>query len=200
MNGQLNKPFKRYQIAPVWRAEKPGRGRFREFVQCDIDMIGVPSMMADAECLLVGARIESIGVNDFVIRVNNRKLLTALLKRHQIDEGEPALGVLRTLDKLPKIGELATRELLRTQNQLSDEAIDGIFEFLGLDPSELREYFSADETGVRGAEEIAELFHLPMKWGLVTKSKSTSVSLGDSTTIPARFTRLFRRTVKGSVQ
>ena len=170
MNGQLNKPFKRYQIAPVWRAEKPGRGRFREFVQCDIDMIGVPSMMADAECLLVGARaLESIGVNEFVIRVNNRKLLTALLKRHQIEEGEPALGVLRTLDKLPKIGEPATRELLRTQDHLNDEAIDGIFEFLGLEASALREYFSSDETGVRGAEEIAELLSLTDEMGIGDK-------------------------------
>ena len=170
MNGQLNKPFKRYQIAPVWRAEKPGRGRFREFVQCDIDMIGVPSMMADAECLLVGARaLESIGVNEFVIRVNNRKLLTALLKRHKIDEGESALGVLRTLDKLPKIGEPATRELLRTQDKLSDDAIDGIFEFLSLDPSALREYFSSDETGVKGAEEIAELLSLAHEMGIADR-------------------------------
>ena len=86
MNGQLPRPFRRYQIAPVWRAEKPGRGRFREFVQCDVDIVGVPDLMADAECLAVGASVlRALGVEDFELRVNNRKLLTGMLARLGID-------------------------------------------------------------------------------------------------------------------
>ena len=86
-------------------------------MQCDIDIVGAADMMADAECLLVGAKaLQSIGVTDFIIRINNRKLLTALLKKYEISEGPDALGVLRTLDKLPKIGEEKTRALLATEN------------------------------------------------------------------------------------
>lgn len=167
MNGQLLKPFKRYQIAPVWRAEKPGRGRFREFMQCDIDIVGAHDMMADAECLLVGARaLQSIGVNDFVIRINNRKLLTALLKKYDISEGEPALGVLRTLDKLPKIGTQKTQALLSTENGLEEDAIEGIFAFLELEPSQLASFFSDDDIGQLGAQEIETVLSLAEDMGI----------------------------------
>ncbi len=167
MNNQLTKPFKRYQIAPVWRAEKPGRGRFREFLQCDIDIIGADDMMADAECLLVGASaLRAIGVSNFVIRINNRKLLTALLKKYDIREGEPALSVLRTLDKLPKIGEAKTRALFASDNGLSATAIDGIFEFLNLDPAQLSDFFEGEETGARGATELQTLLGLATEMGI----------------------------------
>ncbi len=167
MNSQLTKPFKRYQIAPVWRAEKPGRGRFREFLQCDIDIIGADDMMADAECLLVGASaLRAIGVSNFVIRINNRKLLTALLKKYDIEEGEAALSVLRTLDKLPKIGEAKTRALFASENGLSNVAIDGIFEFLNLDPAHLSDFFEGEETGERGANELQALLGLATEMGI----------------------------------
>lgn len=167
MNSQLTKPFKRYQIAPVWRAEKPGRGRFREFLQCDIDIIGADSMMADAECLLVGASaLRAIGVEKFVIRINNRKLLTALLKKYGIAEGEEALKVLRTLDKLPKIGEDKTRALFASENSLGQRAIDGIFEFLDLNPEELSAFFTGDSIGELGAEEIQMLLNLADEMGI----------------------------------
>lgn len=167
MNNQLLKPFKRYQIAPVWRAEKPGRGRFREFMQCDIDIVGASEMMADAECLLVGVRaLQAIGVNDFIIRINNRKLLTALLSKFEISEGEPALSVLRTLDKLPKIGEDKTRSLLSSDNQLDAAAIDGIFNFLKLSPSELSSFFENDPVGQLGAQEIETVLSLAQDMGI----------------------------------
>ncbi|MGB0647043.1 MAG: histidine--tRNA ligase [Bradymonadia bacterium] len=167
MNPQLLKPFKRYQIAPVWRAEKPGRGRFREFMQCDIDIVGAADMMADAECLLVGASaLQSIGVTDFIIRINNRKLLTALLKKYHINEGPDALGVLRTLDKLPKIGEEKTRTLLATENGLNSTAVDGIFAFLTLSPNQLADFFEEDEVGKLGAEEIQTVLTLAEEMGI----------------------------------
>ncbi|MCA9537382.1 MAG: histidine--tRNA ligase [Myxococcales bacterium] len=170
MNGQLPRPFRRYQIAPVWRAEKPGRGRFREFVQCDVDIVGVPDLMADAECLAVGASVlRALGVLDFELRVNNRKLLTGMLARLGIDEGPPALGVLRTVDKLPKIGEAAVRGLLATENGLENKQIDGIFEFLGLDPSTLRDWFADSPIGRQGADELIELLKLADELGVGDK-------------------------------
>ncbi|MCB1298614.1 MAG: histidine--tRNA ligase, partial [Microthrixaceae bacterium] len=170
MNPQMPKPFKRYQIAPVWRAEKPGRGRFREFVQCDVDIVGCADLTADAECLAVGAAVlRALGVEDFVLRVNNRKLLTALLARLGIAEGEPAMAVLRTVDKLPKIGEEAVRALLQKENGLSAEAADGIFEFLGLDPATLSDWFADSEVGQKGAEELNTLLQLAAELGVRDK-------------------------------
>ena len=157
MNRDLPKPFKRYHIAPVWRAERPGRGRFREFTQCDVDIVGADSLMADAECIAVGASVlRALGVERFEIRVNNRKLLTAMLDMVRV-EGEAALGVLRTIDKLPKIGEAATRGLLRTENALDDAAVDTVFRFLALDarsPGTLEAFFEGHATGLLGASEL----------------------------------------------
>ena len=170
MNMDLPRPFKRYQIAPVWRAEKPGRGRYREFVQCDVDIVGAADLMADAECLAVGAAVlRALGVEDFVIRINNRKLLTALLARLAIAEGEPALAVLRTVDKLPKIGEAGVRAALAAENGLDAAAIDGLFAFLGTPPEALAALFADSEVGKTGAAELGELLRLAAELGIADK-------------------------------
>ncbi|MBM4319320.1 MAG: histidine--tRNA ligase [Deltaproteobacteria bacterium] len=106
-------PFKRYQIGPVWRAEKPGRGRFREFVQCDVDILGSSSMLADCECLLVDAAVlRALGVERFRIRVNNRKLLNGLLAHYGVVRTEAIHQTLRQVDKLEKVGRAAVADLL----------------------------------------------------------------------------------------
>ena len=95
-HGSLERPFKRYQIAPVWRAEKPGRGRFREFLQCDVDIVGEASMRADAECMLVGLQVlNTLGVESVEMRVNNRKLLAGILDRVGIETEAERRDVLR---------------------------------------------------------------------------------------------------------
>ncbi len=168
--GQLIPPFRRYQIAPVWRAEAPGRGRFREFLQCDVDIVGVAELTADAECLAVGAAVlDALGVDRYVLRVNNRKLLTGMLLKLGIPDGAPALGALRTLDKLPKIGEPAVRELLATENQLTPAAIDGIFEFLALEPTALADWFPAGSPGRQGAAELETLLALAADHGVADR-------------------------------
>ncbi len=97
-------PFRRYQMQPVWRAERPQRGRFREFYQCDVDCVGSASVTVEAEILaMVDEVFTKLGFTDFVIRVNHRKLLGALLE----SEGVPMAlrtGVLVAIDKLDKIG------------------------------------------------------------------------------------------------
>ena len=112
---ELPKFFKRYQIQPVWRADRPARGRFREFYQCDIDAIGSTSPVVEAEVLgAVSEVMTTLGFSDFVVRLNHRRVLTALLEAAGIT-GDKHGEALVALDKLDKIGadgvakELAAR-------------------------------------------------------------------------------------------
>ncbi len=132
---EIVKPFKCYQIAPVWRADKPQKGRYREFYQCDIDIIGSDSMMADAELIVIIYRVLSkLGFKDFTIRINNRKLLNALAIKAGITDAEGA-AFLRTLDKLDKIGTEGVRSEL-TDKGFTNTAIDNV---LGIFNSEWQE-------------------------------------------------------------
>ena len=100
---ELGTPFKRYQIAPVWRGENTQRGRYREFVQCDFDTIGTRSVVADVEtALVIHDLFTALGLGGFTIRVNHRGVLNGLLERLGLLERSTV--VLRALDKLPKIG------------------------------------------------------------------------------------------------
>jgi histidyl-tRNA synthetase len=119
---QLPKPFKRYQIAPVWRADKPQKGRFREFYQCDIDIIGESTACADAELLCVAhAVLQALGFDNYLIRINNRKILNALAGRLGIDT-ERIPDFLRALDKLDKTGPEAVLQDMRAQGLLTGDA------------------------------------------------------------------------------
>jgi histidyl-tRNA synthetase len=110
-------PFRRYQVGLVWRNEKPGPGRFREFYQFDIDTVGTASMAADAEvCCVLADALEALGIarGDYIIRVNNRKALNGVLEAVGIpvENDETTLTVLRAVDKLDRIGVEGVRELL----------------------------------------------------------------------------------------
>ncbi|MBI3536796.1 MAG: ATP phosphoribosyltransferase regulatory subunit, partial [Chloroflexi bacterium] len=104
MYPELVKPFKRYQIAPVWRAERPQKGRYREFFQCDADIVGSKSMLADAEIVtMINAALVALGFKTFVIKINNRKLLTGIGEYSGVPQ-ELLGGLYRAIDKLEKIG------------------------------------------------------------------------------------------------
>jgi histidyl-tRNA synthetase len=104
MYPELVKPFKCYQIAPVWRADKPQKGRFREFYQCDIDIIGAASVIADAELISIMYHVLTrLGIEGFTIHINHRKLLNAIAVISGIGEAGLA-AFLRSLDKLDKTG------------------------------------------------------------------------------------------------
>ncbi len=113
MNPDLLMPFKRYQIAPVWRAERPQKGRYREFYQCDADIVGSASMLADAEIIaVIYTVLERLGFRRYTTRINNRKVLTGIGIYAGV-EGE-ALGQLyRSIDKLDRIGMDGVRKELR---------------------------------------------------------------------------------------
>ena len=103
----LPKFFKRYQIQPVWRADRPARGRFREFYQCDVDILGSRSMLVEAEiCAAAGEVLTRLGFNDFVIRINHRHALTGVLQAAGVtlDKHDSALIALDKLDKIGRAG------------------------------------------------------------------------------------------------
>ncbi len=111
----LPKPFRRYQTGPVWRNEKPGPGRFRQFTQFDADTIGAASMAADAElCMLAADTLEKLGIprGSYVVRVNNRKILDGLLEAAEVTTGGERLIVLRAIDKLDRVGIEGVEQLL----------------------------------------------------------------------------------------
>jgi histidyl-tRNA synthetase len=101
---ELPKFFKRYQIQPVWRADRPARGRFREFYQCDVDAIGSESMVVEAEIISAGCQVFlKLGFNDFSVRINNRNLLDYLLEVSGVAQERRGIA-LTVIDKLDKIG------------------------------------------------------------------------------------------------
>ncbi|MDA8216438.1 MAG: ATP phosphoribosyltransferase regulatory subunit, partial [Dehalococcoidales bacterium] len=130
MHAELTCPFKRYQISPVWRAERPQKGRYREFWQCDVDTVGTESMLADAEVVnVVYLALHSLGFDRFVVKINNREILAALV----LDAGVPpaeAGCIYRAIDKLDKIGREAVERELAGEG-LSAEVTNRLFDILG---------------------------------------------------------------------
>ncbi len=114
----LPNPYRRFTMGPVWRNEKPGPGRFRQFYQCDADTVGTASMAADAEiCAMLADTLEAVGIprGDYIVRVNNRKILEGVMEVAGLagDDKEAERGiVLRTIDKLDRLGEAGVRALL----------------------------------------------------------------------------------------
>jgi histidyl-tRNA synthetase len=103
--GRLPRLFKRYQIQPVWRADRPARGRFREFYQCDVDALGSASPVVEVElCAAAADALRELGFDDFTIRINHRQILAALLANALVPAAQHG-DVLRALDKLDKVGE-----------------------------------------------------------------------------------------------
>lgn len=116
----LPRPFKRYQIAPVWRADKPQKGRFREFYQCDIDTVGTPGPYADGELLVVADRVlQELGFSDYTIRINSRRVLDGLVANLGIPATRTT-AFMRCLDKLDKVGVDAVVAEMREKTDLDE--------------------------------------------------------------------------------
>ena len=141
---ELPKFFKRYQIQPVWRADRPARGRFREFYQCDVDAIGSGSVVVEAEIINAASRIlQQLGFDDFVVRVNHRQLLSQLVSDAKIENETDALVALDKLDKVGAAGvkaELITRGigeakadkfLAAVTSSISHPELDRVLELCG---------------------------------------------------------------------
>ena len=154
---KLPRFFKRYQIQPVWRADRPARGRFREFYQCDVDIVGSTSMVVEAElCAAVSDVLTRLGFDDFAIRLNHRQLLIWLLAKAGIAaDGQD--GALVAIDKLDKAGHDVVRAEL-VERGAAGGAAD---ELLGLLTRRASNEALLDELGeAGGAGELAEILRL----------------------------------------
>ena len=159
----LSFPFRRYQIGKVYRGEKAQRGRFREFYQCDIDIIGDGELniINDAELpSVIYSTFKELGFDKFTICINNRKLLNGLFESCNLKE--KSADILRTIDKIDKIGKEAVIKELKDQ-QIEDEKINLIMSFISINTtveetiSELEKLNINNETFLLGLEELKEL-------------------------------------------
>jgi histidyl-tRNA synthetase len=140
--GTLPRFFKRYQIQPVWRADRPARGRFREFYQCDVDAIGSTSMLTEAElCAAASDVLEALGFRDFTIRLNHRALLAAMLDAAGVAAAQHG-DALVALDKLDKIGR---------------DAVAGELESRGVSAESGRRLFDAFAAGESNDATLARI-------------------------------------------
>jgi histidyl-tRNA synthetase len=125
---QLVLPFKRYQLQPVWRAEKPQKSRYREFMQCDIDIFGVTTPLADAEILAITYQLlVKLGLKNFKICLNSRQVLFQLMQDIGLSQPDKQLSVLQSIDKLVKQGQVKVREELISKG-LSASLVDKLFD------------------------------------------------------------------------
>ena len=161
--GNLSFPFRRYQIGKVYRGEKTQKGRFREFYQCDIDIIGDGELgiVNDAEIpSVIYNLISSLGFNDFTICINNRKVLNGLFR--EVNQEQNAVDIMRTIDKLAKIGKENVISELK-EIGLDDQAIDRILKFIEIDGTtdekikKLKELNIQEEMFVEGLAELEQV-------------------------------------------
>ena len=184
----LPSPYRRYAVGPVWRDEKPGPGRFRQFYQCDADTVGTPTVAADAEiCAMLSDTLEAVGIDrgDYIVRVNNRKVLNGVMEvAGVLDPSDPSRFeaergiVMRAIDKLDRLGPQGVRALLGEGRKdesgdftgganLSAEQAEVIMGFMaaGHDSgaatcARLRDLVAGSETGLTGVQELETIAEL----------------------------------------
>ena len=159
---QLPTPYKRYAMGPVWRADRPGKGRFRELAQCDVDIVGSSSPLADAEVITAAAdALDALGIRGFSILVNSRQALAGLLEAYSVP-AEVGDGVLITLDKLDKLEpEAVVSELAQARSLDPDIARALVGDLTADDAIErMRTVLKDSEAGQRGLNEIDRFLEL----------------------------------------
>lgn len=159
--GQLAVPYKRYAMGPVWRADRPGKGRFREFVQCDLDTLGSSSPLADAEVLCAHHdAMDRLGIGDFTILLNSRQVLSGLLEAFSVP-ADLGAGVLISLDKLDKLSPAEVVEELGGRGLDSEVASDLVTTMTAGDAVErIRTALKDSDAGMAGLEEVDRLLDL----------------------------------------
>jgi histidyl-tRNA synthetase len=157
-------PFKRYQIQPVWRADRPQKGRYREFYQCDADVVGTNSLICEAEIILmIKETFQNLGISDYTIKINHRGVLNGIAELIGAKGSETALFV--AIDKLDKIGEQKVREELLTKG-FTDENLSTLFRLLNTKGSNtnkitfLLSQFDDTQSGKKGLMELKEVLML----------------------------------------
>ena len=166
---EISFPFKRYQVQPVWRADRPQKGRYREFYQCDVDVIGSRSLLNEVELIEIVERVfKKLNIN-VTLKMNNRKILYGIAEA--IGHADKMMDITVAIDKLEKVGlENVKAEL--AERGLESEAIAKLQPILELSGSnteklsKLRNVIGCSETGVKGIEEMSEIFGYVDRLGL----------------------------------
>ncbi len=162
--GTLSFPFKRYQIQPVWRGDRPQKGRYREFYQCDADVVGTDSLICEAEIvLMINEVLAQLGINRFALKINNRKILSGIAA--YLGYPEKVSDMCVAIDKLDKIGEEKVLEELQERGFAEDslQKIKPVISLQGDYSSKidfLKSIFSQIEIGKKGVEEIEQVVAL----------------------------------------
>ncbi|MDY4409342.1 MAG: histidine--tRNA ligase [Prevotella sp.] len=166
---ELQLPFKRYQIQPVWRADRPQKGRYREFYQCDADVVGSDSLLNEVELMqIVDTVFTRFGVR-ICIKINNRKILTGIAE--VIGEADKIVDITVAIDKLDKIGLEKVNEELR-EDGLPEEAIDKLQPIISLQGTNdekldtIAEVLKTSEIGLKGVEECRYILNMLKQTGL----------------------------------
>ncbi|WP_295720993.1 histidine--tRNA ligase [Mucilaginibacter sp.] len=159
---EITLPFKRFQVQPVWRADRPQRGRYREFYQCDADVVGSDSLLNEAEFVLIyDEALGKLGLKDFTIKINNRKILSGIAQI--IDKADNIIDLTVAIDKLDKIGlDGVIKELMeRGFTEADIEKIKPVILLEGTNSEKLqslRVALASSETGLKGCDEIETVF------------------------------------------
>lgn len=179
--GELEFPFKRYQIQPVWRADNPQKGRFREFYQCDADVVGSTSLWQEVELVqLYDAVFTELGLKGVTIKINNRKILSGIAE--VIGASDKLIDFTVALDKLDKIGEDGVKKEM-LEKGISSEAIEKVqplFNFTGTISEkiqQLSQLLSSSEEGRKGVEELQFICDAIAKLGLKKSKFDLDVTL-----------------------
>lgn len=178
---EITFPFKRFQVQPVWRADRPQRGRYREFYQCDADVVGSPSLLNEAEFVMIyDEALSKLGLKDFTIKINNRKILSGIAEI--IGKADNIIDLTVAIDKLDKIGlDGVTKELL--EKGFTNEDIEKLKPVILLEGSNeeklqsLRKALSTSTTGLKGCEEIETVFNYIANCPLQTADLQLDITL-----------------------
>ncbi|MEJ6711254.1 MAG: histidine--tRNA ligase [Flavobacteriales bacterium] len=158
---EITLPFKRYQIQPVWRADRPQKGRFREFFQCDADVVGSPSLLYEVELIQLYDTVFTKLNLPAIIKLNNRKVLSGIAE--VIDEADKLIDITVAIDKLDKIGLVKVKEEMLSKG-VSESAIEKLEPILNMtgDATQkletIREVLAPSKIGIEGVDEIQEVF------------------------------------------
>ncbi|WP_151673735.1 histidine--tRNA ligase [Patiriisocius marinus] len=178
---EITFPFKRYQIQPVWRADRPQKGRFREFFQCDADVVGSKSLWQEVELVqLYDAVFTKLNLNGVTIKMNNRKILSGIAE--VIGAEDKLIDFTVALDKLDKIGEEGVKKEMR-EKEISEEAITKVqplFEMTGTAKEQLdaiAALLASSQTGMQGVEELNFIVENVAALGLETAQLAIDVTL-----------------------
>lgn len=174
-------PFKRYQIQPVWRADRPQKGRYREFYQCDVDTVGTDSLLSEAEIILIINDVfKALKLNDYSIKINNRKILTGIVETIGAEGKETEFCV--AIDKLDKIGKEKVLEELVSRGFRKEKTglLDPIFELTGSNAKKiefLSKFLQNSKVGMKGINELQDILNYTQQYRATEHNVEIDITL-----------------------